>query len=376
MRWLSLIDFVVLTLALYAVLSWARQARAMRLAFWIVGLYALSLVTRHFDLIITSWVLDAASVGLIVMLLMIFQPELRRAFLRLDNLLRVSPRSASAHDPAYRAISDAGFAMARERIGALIVIVRDDSIAELVEGGIAIGAEISGLLLEALFQKTSPLHDGATIIESGRITRAGVILPLSHRPDVPVHFGTRHRAAMGLAERSDALVIAVSEERGEVSLMRGRTWRVAPSAAELLELLEKLQAPRRASWTERVLRAATRNMRVKLAATGLGVLLWALTFFASGITIRTVTVPVEFSNVPRGLNVVYSSANVLEVSLRGRAWVMESTNPGTLVARFDLRSQHEGDVKLYPTARDLNLPPGVLLDGVEPPAVSVRIQKQ
>ena len=93
LRWLNLIDFVVLTLALYAVLNWARQARAMRLAFWIVGLYAVSLVARHFDLLITSWVLDAASVGLIVMLLMIFQPELRRAFLRLDNLLRVSPRS-------------------------------------------------------------------------------------------------------------------------------------------------------------------------------------------------------------------------------------------------------------------------------------------
>ncbi len=376
LRWLNLIDFVVLTLALYAVLNWARQARAMRLAFWIVGLYAVSLVARHFDLLITSWVLDAASVGLIVMLLMIFQPELRRAFLRLDNLLRVSPRSPSAFEPGYRAISEASFAMARERIGALIVIVRDDPVAESVEGGVVIGADISRKLLEALFQKTSPLHDGAAIIENGRIARAGVILPLSHRPDVPHHFGTRHRAAMGLAERSDALVIAVSEERGEVSLMRVRSWRVAPSAAELLALLEKLQAPPRISWTERMVRAATRNMRVKLTAAGLGVLLWVLSFFASGITIRTVTVPVEFSNVPRGLNVVESSANSLEVSLRGRTWVMESTNPAGLVAQFDLRGRHEGPARFQPTARNLNLPPGVALDGVEPPVVSVKIQKQ
>jgi hypothetical protein len=149
-----------------------------------------------------------------------------------------------------------------------------------------------------------------------------------------------------------------------------------PSAAEFVELLDKLQAPPRVSWTERLVRAASRNLRVKLAAAGLGILLWLLSYFASGITIRTVTVPVEFSNVPRGLNVVDSSANELEVSLRGRSWVMESANLAGLVARFDLRTAREGNVTLHPAARDLNLPPGVALDGVEPTKVSVKVQKR
>ncbi|MGA2184276.1 MAG: diadenylate cyclase [Bryobacteraceae bacterium] len=375
-RWLNLIDFLVLTLALYGVLSWARQARAMRLAFWIVGLYAASLVARRFDLIITSWVLDAATVGLIVMLLIMFQPELRRAFLSLDRILRVSPRSSAALEPAFHALADAAFSLAHDRVGALIVIVRDDPISEIVEDGVPVGAEISRPLLEAIFQKTSPVHDGAALLESGRISRVNVILPLSHRPDVPLQFGTRHRAAMGIAERSDAIVIVASEERGEVSLMRGRSWQMLPGAPELLEHLQRLRSEQELHWSEHAWRLLVHNLRLKLAAAGLGILIFALSLFSTGTTIRTVTVGVELVNLPRGLDVAEYSARKLEVSLRGRSWLMDTTNPDDLVARFDLRNAHEGVITLRPTERDLGLPPGVRLDGVVPPVLSVRIRKR
>jgi uncharacterized protein (TIGR00159 family) len=375
-RWLNLIDFFVLTLALYGVLSWARQARAMRLAFWIAGLYAASLVARRFDLIITTWVLDAASIGLIVMLLIMFQPELRRAFLWLDRILRVSPRASAALEPAFRTIADAAFNLAHDRVGALIVIVRDDPISEIVEDGVSVGAEISGPLLEALFQKTSSVHDGAAVIESGRISRVNVILPLSHRPDVPQQFGTRHRAAMGIAERSDAIVIVVSEERGEVALMRGRSWQVLPGALELLDQLQRLCGEEKLRWSDHVWRLLVHNLRLKLAAAGLGILISALSLFNPGNTIRTVTVDVELVNLPRGLDVAEYSTRKLEVSLRGRSWLMDTANPNGLVARFDLRNAHEGTIALKPTEQDLGLPPGVHLDGVVPAVLSVRIRKR
>jgi uncharacterized protein (TIGR00159 family) len=375
-RWLNLIDFFVLTLALYGVLSWARQARAMRLAFWIAGLYAASLVARRFDLIITSWVLDAASIGLIVMLLIMFQPELRRAFLWLDRILRVSPRASAALEPAFRAIADAAFNLAHDRVGALIVIVRDDPISEIVEDGVSVGAEISGPLLEALFQKTSSVHDGAVLIESGRISRVNVILPLSHRPDVPQQYGTRHRAAMGIAERSDAIVIVASEERGEVTLMRGRSWQVLPGAPELLEQLQQLLGAEKLRLIEHIWRLLVHNLRLKLAAAGLGILISALSLFNTGNTIRTVTADVELVNLPRGLDVVEYSTRKLEVSLRGRSWLMDTTSQDGLVARFDLRNAHEGTMALRPTEQDLGLPPGVHLDGVVPAVLSVRIRKR
>jgi uncharacterized protein (TIGR00159 family) len=366
----------VLTLAVYGVLSWARQARAMRLAFWIVGLYGASLVARRFDLIITSWVLDAASIGLIIMLLIMFQPELRRAFLSLDRVLRVSPRASGALAPMFLTIADAAFSLAQQRVGALIVIVRDDPISEIVEDGVNVGAEISRPLIEALFQKTSSVHDGAILIESGRISRVNVILPLSHRPDVPQEFGTRHRAAMGIAERSDAVVVVASEERGEVSLMGGRSWQVLSSAPELLEKLEQLRGERTLTRRERLRGLLTHNLRLKLASVALGILVSAVSLFSTGNTIRTVTAGVELVNLPHGLDVQDYSARRLEVSLRGRSWLIDTTEADGFVARFDLRNAHEGVLTLRPTERELGLPPGVHLDSVVPPVLTVRIRKR
>ncbi|MCL4851501.1 MAG: diadenylate cyclase, partial [Bryobacteraceae bacterium] len=106
------------------------------------------------------------------------------------------------------------FRLAAEKTGALLVLVRNDSITELMDGTIELAANISPEILEAIFQKNSPLHDGAAVIDGDQIVYANAVLPLTQRADLPVMYGTRHRAAMGLTELSDAIVIAVSEERG------------------------------------------------------------------------------------------------------------------------------------------------------------------
>ena len=224
-RWHIVADFLVLTVAFYALLCWARSARAMRIALSIVGLRALALLASRLDLVVTSWVLDAFAILLVLVLLLIFQPELRRAFMQLDSTLKLWPRPAMAGTHTGQAIANAAFALAQYQLGALMVITRRDAIGDLLEGGIAIGGELSAELLEAIFQKVSPLHDGAVVITGNRLLRAGVVMPLTKRQDVPSYYGTRHRAAVGLAERCDALVIAVSEERSEVTLMDGATTR-------------------------------------------------------------------------------------------------------------------------------------------------------
>lgn len=216
-RWQTVVDFLFLAVAFYVMLRWARSARALRIALGIVGLHALALLARQLDLVVTSWLLDFLSILAVVLLLLVFQPELRRVFMGLDSALRRFPRVRSASMQNNQEIAEACFDLAPARVGALIVIVGRDSIGELLEGGVSLGADISSKLLKAIFQKESPLHDGAVIIEKDRISKANVVLPLTHRPDVPAFYGTRHRAAMGLAERCDALVMAVSEERGQVS---------------------------------------------------------------------------------------------------------------------------------------------------------------
>jgi uncharacterized protein (TIGR00159 family) len=372
-RWQSVVDFVVLGFALYALLRWSEQARAFRIALGIVGLLTGALLARHLDLIITSWVLEAAGLVTVLLLLMVFQAELRRELMRLDRVLRFGLRRSSVLALDSRTIGKAAFILAKARLGALIVIVRHDPVSELVDAGIALGAEISVETLEAIFQKDSPLHDGAAIIEDDRISRVNAVLPLTQRADVPNFYGTRHRAAMGLAERCDALVITVSEERGEVTLMQGRDSRRIPDQEELVHVLHALQKPAKISLSARVRRALVSNLRLKLVAAGLAAVIWIVSFLATATTVRIVGVPVQFSNVPPGLEISEQSATRLEVQLRGNPWLMESSSITNLVANFDLRGVRQGWMTLRVSPEDLDLPPGVTVERAFPKTLSIHL---
>jgi diadenylate cyclase len=372
-RWQSVVDFLVLTAAFYALLRWAHSTRSLRIALSVVGIHALALLARRLDLVITSWVLDSAAILAVVLLLLIFQPELRAAFMRLDSALRYWPRPPSALSKSNRAIADAAFDLAGDRLGALLAIVRRDAISELLEGGVALDAVVSSELLKAIFQKTSPLHDGAVIVSGDRAVAAGVVLPLTERQNLASFYGTRHRAGMGLAERCDALVVVVSEERGEVSLMRGRDVRLQAGREQLLRALEELRSRDRKSATSRVYRLLFANIRLKLGAAGLAGLIWSMSFLAAGTTIRSVTIPIEFNDVPAGMEIAEQSADTLEVQLRGSPWVIDSISLARLIARFDLRHLHSGWTTLQLAPSTLDLPPGVVVDRVTPGRIRVRI---
>lgn len=167
--------------------------------------------------------------------IVLFQPELRHALNRLEVTLRW-PRRRGAHRGALEAIATATFSLAAARRGAPIDIGRRDAVAELVRGGLPLGGQISLEILEAIFRKVSPAHAGAALIERDHIVRVGAVLPLAHSEDLPRLWSTRHRAAMGLAEQCDALVIVASEKRGEVTLVHDsdRMDAVGPRVASLV----------------------------------------------------------------------------------------------------------------------------------------------
>ena len=240
LRWQDGVDFAVLILAFYLLIRWAMVARALRIALSVVGFYIASLIARSWDLVITAWVLEAAAVITVVVLVVVFQSEIRRMLLRLDSRLRVLTGSGTPPEEAHREIAEAAFSLAARRIGALIVLVRANSVSELTDGGVELGATVSTDLLEAVFQKSSPLHDGAVVVEADCLRRARVVLPLTQRTGLPRSWGTRHRAAMGLAERSDALVVTVSEQSGEVHLVAGHGARRVADAPSLMRMLQDL----------------------------------------------------------------------------------------------------------------------------------------
>jgi diadenylate cyclase len=375
-RWQSLVDYITVTLFLYALLHLAREARALRTAFIIVTLYAGALLSRNFDLVITSWVLEAAALVGIAVLVLTFQTELRYVLLRLNSLSPLLPRQSRAPGQTGRAVADAALHLASSRTGALIVIMGHDTIAGLVTGGLQIGGTVSPQLLEAIFQKSSPLHDGAVLIAGDRLLEAMAILPLTERQDVPLVYGTRHRAALGLSERTDALVIVASEERGEVSLMHSGRASLIESAEQLAQLLQT--SPRRpvVRWRKRAARLLLADPRLKMISAAIAALIWAISVVPTGSTIRIMSVPVEFSAVPRGLSIADQSAPRITLQLRGNSWLMNTGDFSRLIVRFNLRNMHEGAQHLHVSARNVDLPPGMALDAASPSDLSLRLVKK
>lgn len=367
-HWQSGVDFLVLAVAFYLLLRWSRQARAFRLAVGILALRVGALLAHQLDLLITVWVLDAATVIAILALLIVFQPELRRAFTRFDVLGRARRRERAT---AASAVSAAAFSLARASCGALVVLTRRDPVGELTTPGIVLNAQVSSEILEAIFQKQSPVHDGAVIIDGDRIARVGAVLPLTIRSQVPEHYGTRHRAGMGLAERSDAVVIVVSEERGEVTLMSENQTRIITSVSALTAALESMTGrPARRS------RRAPGSQELKLQATavGLAALVWSVTFLFPGRSVWVRTVPVEFTNVPPGLIVTGESTNTLQVWLRGNQFLFETVDLNTLAAHCDLRTAHEGLNAIPLGAAAVETPFGIKVEAMTPRQIQVRLR--
>jgi diadenylate cyclase len=277
-------------------------------------------------------------------------------------------------EPAFIAISEAAFALAESQRGALLVLVRRDSIEELITGGVPLGGEISREIIEAIFRKVSPVHDGATIIEKNRIARVAAVLPLTQREDIPSSYGTRHRAALGLAERCDAIVVVVSEERGVVTLVDGSKGRQIDRVQDLVKSLTALCGR---SAVE--IPSFRRNLGLKATAVGLAGLIWGISFGltgTTGTTVRTIVVPVEFSNVPGGLRIARQSSTTLQVQLRGPGWLFESVSLSRITGRFDLRGLREGTQNVTLPAASLNLPPGVQVERVSPDSIVVVLTRK
>ena len=374
LRWQNVVDFIVLSVAFYLVLLWAKQTRALHLALLIVGFHAAALWAGHFDLTITSWVFEGACLAVIGLLVLLFQAELQHSLLRLDSIAHLRFHVPAVSIRTYDAIVAAMFEMAHSNIGALIVLTRKDPIGNLVSNGIRIDAEVSKALLEAIFRKDSPIHDGAVLIEGERIAYARLVLPLSGREDVPTEFGTRHRAALGLAEGSDALVLVASEERGQVVVIDGRDIHPMPDEAALRQALYSLHPERPASVFSRIRSLLFSNVRYRLSAVALASLIWGVSFLGGGTTVKTVIAPVEFANVPAGLYISNQPLNTVSVQLRGNSWVMNPVMSG-LTAHVDLSGFGEGwhAIRLVPAG--LKLPPGVTAERLSPPTISLRLTR-
>jgi diadenylate cyclase len=221
--WTNLVDLGLVALFFFILLRLFRGTQAVQLlrGILVIGL-VVAVVTRTVELTAFSWLLRSSSVAVLVAIPVIFQPELRRALERVGRSMPFMNRRSdgAVTQQIVNEIVKTCEELSDNRIGALIVLEGATGLGEYIDRGVRINGEISAELLTTIFFPRTALHDGALIVRDGKIAAAGCVLPLTHRELLDPQLGTRHRAAIGISEQSDALAIAVSEETGAISVAR------------------------------------------------------------------------------------------------------------------------------------------------------------
>lgn len=248
----DVIDMLLVAVIIFLVFRWIRGSSAFNIFIAVISLYVISFIVSALNMrLMTALMKTLLDVGVIA-LIIIFQPEVRKFLISLGSryktLSKVGAtfarsfgrnRGALAESHEVIEVVDACRTMSHDKVGALIVFRGYNSLEDIISTGDRIDAIISSRLIRNLFFKNSPLHDGAMIIGNSKIVAARCTLPITERDDIPANYGMRHKAAIGISEKTDAEVIVVSEETGEVSYVKAGEIRTLESASELHLILSR-----------------------------------------------------------------------------------------------------------------------------------------
>jgi diadenylate cyclase len=369
--WRDLLDVAVIAVLIFAALRLVRRTRARPALLGLGLLGGVYVLARQLGLTLTAALLQAFFAVFVVVLVVVFQDDLRRFFEALGSW-RPGARPPAPHAGNVDLLARAAARLASTRTGALVVIPGTEPLERHLEGGIPLGGRLSEPLLLSLFDPGSPGHDGAVVVRGDRVERFAVHLPLSSNRDALGGAGTRHAAALGLSERCDALCIVVSEERGTISLASGGVLRTLASSGDLAAALRNHagDAPTRdgapdAAWA----------WREGLLAVALAVVLWILVVPGSAVTEVRVEAPVSVENLPDGWRLDAVDPPTLEVTLSGRRRDLLFTPDEEVHVNVDALLVKLGRRTFEVDVDAVQSPPGLTALRVEPERVRLSLSR-
>ena len=374
----DIFDIAIISIMISAVLIWFKK-RASRFVFiGIIFLGLIYVVARFFQLYLTTVVLQAFFAILVFVLVVIFQEDLRRFFERLAILGRIGRKNQATlpHSQTAEIIAQTVAIFSRKRVGALIVVKGNDPLDRHLSGGTELNGTVSQPLLESIFDPHSIGHDGAVIIDGNTVARFGCHLPLSQNTGKYRGLGLRHTAALGLSERSDAICVVVSEEKGTLSVAREEVIEEFPNASALAAVLESFYAGKTpvkklaplTSWLKE-------NTKEKIIAVVLACMLWLMFGYQRESIRRDFTIPIEYLNVPSEWVIEEPKLSEARVTLTGPTQAFQLLNADSLKISLNLSQIQEGRQDFL-LARDMiKIPFNLSVVGINPGRITVAASK-
>ncbi len=378
-RWQDAVDIILNSYILFRLYILLRGTNVFRVITGIVILWFFQRIAFALGLIVTSWVMQGITAVAALIIIIVFRNEIR-SVLQAKNLRAILwefPHTSS-HTPIEILVNSV-FELAKNNCGALIVLPGKEDLSEVVRSGIPWNGSISKEMITSIFWPDNPVHDGAAIIKGNRVTEVGAILPLSqkeslpslHNHHLPSFYGTRHRAALGLAEVTDALTIVVSEERGDVAVAKESS---IQKVYDRTELTRHLQTHAGIS-AKKEKYPKKEKLELGIAALTAFLFITSVWFsFSQGLdTLISLEIPIEYTKRDPSTEILDTSVNAVTLHLGGSGALIKSIRPDQVRVRIDLSKAVVGHNTFTITPENITLPPGVFLRKVQPSVVEATL---
>nr|NJM02000.1 diadenylate cyclase [Desulfobacula sp.] len=374
----DILDILLISIVSYQLFVWFWGTRAFKALIGIIVLSGVFVLAKSWGLFLTTWVFQILWQVFVILLIILFQKEIRQMLERFNPLKSIGLRHDKTSNGWTPEFSSWAFDAAKKRIGAVVIFEKTDPVSGLVTRGIPMECDPQPEILNSIFYKESPLHDGAILIANNKIIKVSCYLPLSTREDLPQEWGTRHRAALGLAEQCNAWIMVISEERGEVSFAFDNQVKKVKDEQELSFLLETQvfneKEPER-NMRQVIFSWFTRRYKIKAAVFGLVFVLW-LSFAGQQNFEKRIDLPLGYRNVPEGLVVSSPAPANISVTCRGLRKDISLLSKDNMMSSLDLGSAKRGKSFHTITKANLTLPnERIDIVNIFPPRIEVVVEK-
>ena len=371
LRWQDLIDIGLASYILFRFYIIFRGTYVFRVITGLGLLWIFQRLTSSIGLIVTSWALQSITAVAAIIIIVVFRNELRQVLQARNIRTILWGFSSKPMDTPIEVIVKAVFELKKKHLGALMVFPGKEDLGPIIQKGIPWKGRLSKEMLLSIFWSDNPVHDGAAIISGDQITEVGVILPLSSREDLPSFYGTRHRAAAGLVEITDALVLVVSEERGTIVAAKESKLVEVPNDLKLVRILHEHMGSGAVSASEWF----KKKIKHGLAALFSILFISAIWFsFTQGLdTLITLDIPIEYMDRNPQMEIMDTSVNMVSLHLSGSGALIKSIQPEHIHARLDLSKAAAGVNAYTLTPENITLPPGIVLKTIHPQKIVVTL---